>query len=146
MTTITPMIRVRGNVIFGLATNDHTGQQPEMVIRAVNSSRRFVMQTDQTLVPAGEGSVSDAKGQVPLQTSAEFVRTYNAQAHEIVDAITGAVTNAEAGLNWLSAEPPDLEGVRLALNGIASDGKRVAELVVRFRALMNKVVHSGSLS
>jgi hypothetical protein len=36
--------------------------------------------------------VSDAKGQVPLQTSAEFVRTYNAQAHEIVDAITAAVT------------------------------------------------------
>jgi len=46
-----------------------------------------------------EGIVSDAKGQVPLQTSAEFVRTYNAQAHEIVDAITAAVTSAQAGLN-----------------------------------------------
>ncbi len=90
-----------------------------------------------------EGSVSDAKGQVPLQTSAEFVRTYNAQAHEIVDAITAAVTHAEAGLNWLRAEPPDLEKVRQALNGIASDGKRAAEIVVRLRALMNKVAHSG---
>src|SRR6476660_9436451 len=29
-----------------------------------------------------KGSVSEAKGQVPLQTSAEFVRTYNSQAHE----------------------------------------------------------------
>jgi hypothetical protein len=90
-----------------------------------------------------EGSVSDAEGLVPLQTSAEFVRTYNAQAHEIVDAITAAVTNAEAGLNWLGAERPDLEGVRQALNGIASDGKRAAEIVVRLRALMNKVAHSG---
>ena len=59
------------------------------------------------------------------------------QAHEIVDAITAAVTNAEAGLNWLCAEPPDLEEVRQALNGIASDGKRAAEIVVRLRALMN---------
>jgi hypothetical protein len=87
--------------------------------------------------------VNDAKGQVPLQTSAELVRTYNAQAREIVDAITAAVTNAEAGLNWLCAEPPDLEGVRQALSGIASDGHRAAELIVRLRALMNKVVHSG---
>src|SRR6202011_4399718 len=90
-----------------------------------------------------EGIVSDAKGQVPSQTSAEFVRTYNAQAHEIVDSITAAVTNAEAGLNWLRAEPPDLERVRQALNGIASDGKRAAEIVVLLRALMNKVAHSG---
>ena len=87
--------------------------------------------------------MNDAKSQVPLQTSAELVRTYNAQAREIVDAITAAVTNAEAGLNWLCAEPPDLEGVQLALDGIASDGKRAAELVVRLRALMNKVVDSG---
>ena len=82
--------------------------------------------------------MSDAKGQVPLQTSAEFVRTYNAQAHEIVDAITAAITNAEAGLNWLRAEPPDLEEVRQALNGIASDAKRAAEIVVLLRAVMNR--------
>jgi hypothetical protein len=96
------------------------------------------MPTDQHLFRP-EGIVSDAKGQVPLQTSAEFVRTYNAQAHEIVDAITAAVTRAHAGLNWLRAEPPDLEEVRQALNLIASDGKRAAELVIRLRALIKKV-------
>jgi hypothetical protein len=87
--------------------------------------------------------VSNAKGHVPLQTSAEFARTFNAQVHEIVDAITAVVTNAEAGSTWLCAEPLDLEGVQLALDGIASDGKRAAELVVRLRSLMNKVVDSG---
>ena len=96
------------------------------------------MPTDQHLFRP-EGIVSDAKGQVPLQTSAEFVRTYNAQAHEIVDTITAAVTRAHAGLNWLRAEPPDLEEVRQALNLIASDGKRAAELVIRLRALIKKV-------
>jgi hypothetical protein len=90
-----------------------------------------------------EGSVSDVKGRLPLQTSPEVVRTYNAQAHELVDAITAAVTGAQAGLNWLRAEPPDLEEVREALKGVASDGKRAAEIVVRLRALMNKMDHSG---
>jgi hypothetical protein len=88
---------------------------------------------------ASERSVSDAKGQVPLQTSAEFVRTYNAQAHQIIDAITAAITNARAGLNWLRAEPPDLEKLRQVLNSIASDGKRASESVVRLRALVTKV-------
>jgi hypothetical protein len=86
-----------------------------------------------------EGMVSDAKGQVPLQTSAEFVRIYNAQAHEIVDAITAAVTRAQAGLNWLRAEPPDLEEVRQLLNFIASDGKRAAEIFIRLHALIEQV-------
>jgi Rod binding domain-containing protein len=83
--------------------------------------------------------VNDAKGQVPLQASAEFERTYNAQAHEIVDAMTAAVTNAQAGLNWLRAEPPDLEEVRQVLNLIARDGKRAAEIVIRLHALIAKV-------
>jgi hypothetical protein len=100
------------------------------------------MQMDQLLFRS-EGNVSNAKGQVPLQTSAEFVRTFDAQVHEIVDAITAVVINAEAGSTWLCAEPLDLEGVQLALDGIASDGKRAAELVVRLRSLMNKVVDSG---
>ena len=99
------------------------------------------MQTD-LLLFRSERRVSNAKGQVPLQTSAEFARSFKAQA-EIVDAITAVVTNAQAGLNWLGAERPDLEEVRQVLNGIVSDGKRAAEIVVRLRALMNKVAHDG---
>ena len=83
--------------------------------------------------------MSGANDQVPLQTSAEFVRTYHAQAHEMTDAIAAAVTSAQAGLNWLSAQPLDLEEVRKALNSIVNDGKRACEIVVRLRALMNKV-------
>jgi hypothetical protein len=89
--------------------------------------------------------VSDAKGQVPLQTSAELLRIYNAQAHEIVDAITAAVTRAHAGLNWLRAEPPDLEEVRQMLYCIASDGKRAAEIVIRLQALIETVLTADSM-
>ena len=93
-----------------------------------------------------EGSVNDAKGQVPLQTSAEFVRTYNAQAHEITNAITAVVINAHAGLQLLRAQSPDLEVVRQALNNIANDGKRAGDIVVRTRALMNKVVAADGVA
>jgi hypothetical protein len=79
--------------------------------------------------------MSGANDQVSLQTSAEFVRTYHAQAHEMTDAIAAAVTNAQAGLNWLNAQPLDLEEVRKALNSIVNDGKRACEIVVRLRAL-----------
>jgi hypothetical protein len=82
-----------------------------------------------------EGSVGDANGQVPSQTSAEFVRTYDAHAHEITDAITAVVLHAHAGLHLLRAQSPDLEKVRQALNGIANDGKRAGDIV----ALINKV-------
>jgi hypothetical protein len=93
-----------------------------------------------------EASVSDAKGQVPLQTSPEFVRTYHAQAHEITDAIAAAVIGAHAGLNWLRAQPPDLEEVRKALNSIVNDGKRACEIAVRLRALAIEGARSGDSS
>jgi hypothetical protein len=75
-----------------------------------------------------------AKGEAPMQASAEFVRTYSA----IADVLTATGLNAQAGLNWLSAQPPDLEEVRRALNAIANDGKRAGEIVVRLRAPMKR--------
>ena len=74
----------------------------------------------------------ESPGEAPLQTAAEFVRDYSA----IVNALTATVLNADAGLNWLSVEPPDLEEARRSLNTIASDAKRVGEIVVRIRARM----------
>ena len=71
--------------------------------------------------------------------STQFVRTYYAQAHEITDAITAVVINAQAGLQLLRVQSPDLEKVRQALNSIANDGKRAGDIVVRTRALMKKV-------
>ncbi|MBR0693402.1 hypothetical protein [Bradyrhizobium lablabi] len=88
---------------------------------------------------ASEQAPGDANGQEPLQNSAEFAQTCNAQAHQVVDAITATVANAQAGLNWLRAEPPDLEEVRRALDNVANAGNRAAEAVVRLRSLMKTV-------
>lgn len=74
----------------------------------------------------------DARGEAPLQTSEEFVRTYGA----VVDALTATIINAEAGLNRLSVQQPDLEEVRRTLKTIANDARLAGEIVVRIRAPM----------
>ena len=79
--------------------------------------------------------MTETNGRVPLQNSAELVRTYSV----VVNAITATVLNAQAGLDWLNAQPPDLEEVRRSLNTIANDGKRAGDAIVRLRALMKKV-------
>jgi hypothetical protein len=85
-----------------------------------------------TILNESEDNLGGVKGETSSQTSAELVRTYSA----IVDALTATILNAEAGLNWLNTQPPDLEAVRQALNTIVTDGKRAGEIVVRFGACM----------
>ena len=77
--------------------------------------------------------------QVALQAAAEFVRTYDAQAHELADAISAVLANTQAGLNWLDAEQPNLKEVRRALIDAGSAGMRAAETFVRLRAIAKKV-------
>src|SRR6266446_6857490 len=59
--------------------------------------------------------------------------------HEVNQPITAAVTNAQAALRWMSAEPPDLGEVSEALAGIIKEGNRASEVVARVRALIKKV-------
>jgi PAS domain S-box-containing protein len=55
-------------------------------------------------------------------------------AHEINQPIAGVITNANAGMRWLTAEPPDLGEVRETLARIVRDGNRAAEVINRVRA------------
>lgn len=59
-------------------------------------------------------------------------------AHEVNQPITATVTNAEAGLSWLGAQPPNLEQVRQSLEGIVNDGLRAGDVIGRIRALVRK--------
>src|SRR6476661_600111 len=60
-------------------------------------------------------------------------------AHEVKQPITAAVTNAQAALRWMSAEPPDFGEVSEALAGIIKEGNRASEVIERVRALIKKV-------
>jgi PAS domain S-box-containing protein len=59
-------------------------------------------------------------------------------AHEVNQPIAGVVTNADAALNFLAAQPPDLEEIRQALGAIANDGQRAGQILSRIRILVKK--------
>jgi len=58
--------------------------------------------------------------------------------HEVAQPVAAAVTNANAALRWLAAEPPDLEEVRQALERILRDGRRASDIIGRIRAFVRK--------
>ncbi|MGY8682012.1 hypothetical protein Q2941_30170 [Bradyrhizobium sp. UFLA05-153] len=72
-----------------------------------------------------------------MQTPPDTARPFDAELHEIIDAIAAIVMGAQAGSRWLRVQPPDLEEVREILSSIAVDGKRACELVVRLRAVLS---------
>ena len=59
-------------------------------------------------------------------------------AHEVNQPIAAAATNAQAGLRWLSAQPPDFEEVRQALGRIVKDTNRAGDVIGRIRELIKK--------
>jgi signal transduction histidine kinase len=59
-------------------------------------------------------------------------------AHEIKQPIAAVVGSAQAGLNWLKAEPPDLKEARQTLALILRAGKGAADVMERIRALIKK--------
>jgi C4-dicarboxylate-specific signal transduction histidine kinase len=59
-------------------------------------------------------------------------------AHEVNQPLAAVVMNANAGLRWLAAEPPNLEEAEAAMQRVISDGKRASDVISRIRALLRK--------
>ena len=59
-------------------------------------------------------------------------------AHEVNQPLAAVVTNANAALRWLAADPPNLDEVRQATTRIIADGNRASDVVARIRALLTK--------
>src|SRR6266699_2610374 len=59
-------------------------------------------------------------------------------AHEINQPLAGVVTSANAGLNWLAANPPNLSKTRESLERILRDGIRGGEVLARIRVLLKR--------
>jgi PAS domain S-box-containing protein len=52
-------------------------------------------------------------------------------AHEVNQPIAATVTNAQAALRWLGAEPPNLDEIRQTLGRIVRDGSRAGDIIDR---------------
>lgn len=59
-------------------------------------------------------------------------------AHEVNQPLTAVVNYGNACLEWLSANPPNLEEARIAAETIVKDGTRAAAVLERIRALFQK--------
>jgi signal transduction histidine kinase len=59
-------------------------------------------------------------------------------SHEVMQPLGAGVTNAQAALRWLGAQPPDLDEVRQALDRAVKDGRRAVEIIRRIRTLIKK--------
>jgi PAS domain S-box-containing protein len=59
-------------------------------------------------------------------------------AHEVKQPIAASVTNAQAGMRWLGAQPPNLEEAREAFARIVQAGMRAREVVDRIQSLFRK--------
>jgi two-component system sensor kinase FixL len=59
-------------------------------------------------------------------------------AHELNQPLAGVVSNAEACLRWLGAEPPNFDEARQALQRIIRDGDRASHVVSRTRSFLKK--------
>jgi C4-dicarboxylate-specific signal transduction histidine kinase len=59
-------------------------------------------------------------------------------AHEVNQPVAAAVTNANACLNWLAHDTPNLEEARECAIRIVEDGTRAAEIIGRIRLLCKK--------
>jgi PAS domain S-box-containing protein len=59
-------------------------------------------------------------------------------AHEVNQPLAAVVTNGQACLRWLAAQPPGLPKAREAAERIVRDGKEAGEVVRRIRALFKQ--------
>jgi len=59
-------------------------------------------------------------------------------AHEINQPLAAIVTNADAGLRWLSGDTPNLDETSKAIRRISRDGRRASAVVSRMRSLFKK--------
>ena len=59
-------------------------------------------------------------------------------SHEVKQPLSAAMTNAQAALRFLNANPPDLVEVRDALKDIVDNNRRAGEIVDGLRALIKR--------
>jgi PAS domain S-box-containing protein len=122
---------------------DDSVKHVRIVARALQSdagATEFVgAMMDVTAIRAAERELHNARTElahvVRVTTLSELTASI---AHEVNQSLGAVVANAEACLNWLDCDSPDLDEVRGAVQSISSDGHRASEVIRRVRALVRK--------
>ncbi len=99
--------------------------------------RRVVQRTSE-LMKASEALRESQTGLAHANRVTAMGQLAASIVHETMQPVSAAVTNAEAGITWLSAQPPNVAEARQALDRIVRDGKRASDVIGRIRALSRK--------
>ena len=59
-------------------------------------------------------------------------------AHEVNQPLAAVVTNADASLRWLAADPPNIDEAQECARRIVRDGQRAADVIARIRTLAKR--------
>ena len=111
-----PLHDERGNIVkwYGTMTDIEDRKRAEEALRKANADLAHIT----SVMTMGELAASIA--------------------HEINQPLAAVVTNADACMEWLSSEPPNLEEARAAVDCIAQDGTRASEVIRHIRAMFTK--------
>jgi PAS domain S-box-containing protein len=110
------------------------------VLNKANELVEFMGSTmDITERKQAEAALQEARGELERVARVTAMGELTASiAHEINQPLAGVVTSANAGLNWLAANPPNLTKTRETLERILRDGTRGGEVLARIRALLKR--------
>lgn len=130
----TPITRMTG-AMTALAKGDTSIDVPGIDRRdeigamagAVEVFKKAVMERQKTQVELAHVSRVATIGQLTASI-----------AHEVNQPISAVLTNADAALNWLGANPPNLNKTRESLEHIVADSRRAGEIVDRIRSMVRK--------
>ncbi len=90
-------------------------------------------------IESAEGAVYEARAQLAHISRITALGELTASiAHEVNQPLAATVINGNASLRWLSADPPNLEEARQAVERIVKDGTRAGEIIAHVRALAKK--------
>ena len=94
---------------------------------------------DVTAARRAEAELQEAQAELARVTRVTLMGELAASiAHEVNQPLAGVVTSANAGLNWLAKDPPNLLKTREAIERILRDGTRAGEVLNRIRNLLKK--------
>ncbi|WP_028748194.1 AAA family ATPase [Rhizobium mesoamericanum] len=86
-----------------------------------------------------EEALREAQGQLAHANRVATMGQLTASiAHEVNQPLAASLTNAQAALRWLGAQPPNLEEAAQALGRIVENANRAGDVISRIRALVKK--------
>src|SRR6185436_1946709 len=117
------------------------------ILNKANELVEFIGSTlDITERKNADAALQEARAELERVTRVTMMGELAASiAHEINQPLAGVVTSANAGLNWIAANPPNLSKTRETLERILRDGTRGGDVLARIRALLKRTPPAKTL-